>query len=545
MPISQNETLKGSIAQSDSLAGSINGRQSMSGVVIPRGVDGVSPEIEVTEIEGGNRLTIKDIGGTKTVDIMDGEKGDKGDTGSPGSKGDTGSPGKDGYTPVKGVDYFDGEDGAPGKNGVSPAVSVTTISGGHRVTIVDANGTKTFDVLDGEDGTMSFEDLTPAQKESLKGDDGYTPVKGVDYFDGKDGKDGYTPVKGKDYFDGKDGSDGSDGSDGVSATHSWNGTTLTITSASGTSSANLKGAKGDKGDSGDPGVSPSVSVDAIDGGHRVTVTDAIGTHIFDVLDGVDTVEPLIVTADQHFFTSHTAQEIVDAKNEGKMVILNAGIVFVDMVADNADDGTVAYVEFSKLMYYNGRPAIMKVTITGNVGVPTLSQIDAAAVGAAQSDHSHENLSINGTTYNGGSDVDFTSVIEAMISAATASNPSVQIKTGTYTGTGTYGSANKNTLDFGFKPLFIFVAKTSFAGTENTTTSKFNMKYAQMFATNGQGSVIVHTSWDDTYSSDTHMATSPFFNTLTWTTTGVSWYASNNQGVQLNQASQTYRYFAIG
>jgi hypothetical protein len=35
------------------------------------------------------------------------------------------------------------------------------------------------------------------------GKDGYTPVKGIDYFDGKDGKDGkdgYTPVKGTDYF---------------------------------------------------------------------------------------------------------------------------------------------------------------------------------------------------------------------------------------------------------------------------------------------------------------------------------------------------------
>lgn len=58
-----------------------------------------------------------------------------------------------------------------------------------------------------------------------------------------DGKDGYTPVKGKDYFD------GSAGNDGTSATHSWNGTVLTITSASGTSSADLKGEKGDKGDS--------------------------------------------------------------------------------------------------------------------------------------------------------------------------------------------------------------------------------------------------------------------------------------------------------
>lgn len=39
-----------------------------------------------------------------------------------------------------------------------------------------------------------------------RGKDGYTPVKGVDYFDGidgKDGKDGYTPIKGIDYFDGE------------------------------------------------------------------------------------------------------------------------------------------------------------------------------------------------------------------------------------------------------------------------------------------------------------------------------------------------------
>ena len=52
---------------------------------------------------------------------------------------------------------------------------------------------------------------------SLNGKDGYTPVKGKDYFDGEDGvdgKDGYTPIKGVDYFDGKDGVDGIDGKDG-------------------------------------------------------------------------------------------------------------------------------------------------------------------------------------------------------------------------------------------------------------------------------------------------------------------------------------------
>lgn len=50
---------------------------------------------------------------------------------------------------------------------------------------------------------------------AIKGDPGYTPRKGVDYFDGKDGQDGYTPVKGVDYFDGVDGKDGSNGKDGA------------------------------------------------------------------------------------------------------------------------------------------------------------------------------------------------------------------------------------------------------------------------------------------------------------------------------------------
>lgn len=40
------------------------------------------------------------------------------------------------------------------------------------------------------------------------GNDGYTPIKGVDYFDGADGKDGKTPVAGIDFPLPKDGADG-------------------------------------------------------------------------------------------------------------------------------------------------------------------------------------------------------------------------------------------------------------------------------------------------------------------------------------------------
>ena len=89
--------------------------------------------------------------------------------------------------------------------------------------------------------------------------DGYTPVKGVDYFDGEKGDKGdpftyedFTPeqlasLKGD---KGDKGDKGVDGKDGISATHQWNGTVLTVTSASGASSADLKGDKGEQGDIG-------------------------------------------------------------------------------------------------------------------------------------------------------------------------------------------------------------------------------------------------------------------------------------------------------
>ena len=104
-----------------------------------------------------------------------------------------GDPGK---TPQKGVDYFDGIDGI----GSPPD---------HKW-----DGTKIR--FRNPDGTWgSFVNLQG------KGEAGYTPKKGVDYFDGEDGK---TPEKGVDYKDGEDGKtpekgvdykDGEDGKPGV------------------------------------------------------------------------------------------------------------------------------------------------------------------------------------------------------------------------------------------------------------------------------------------------------------------------------------------
>ena len=46
----------------------------------------------------------------------------------------------------------EGSPGSAGKDGVSPTVFVSTITGGHRLTITDAGGTKTVDIMNGEDG---------------------------------------------------------------------------------------------------------------------------------------------------------------------------------------------------------------------------------------------------------------------------------------------------------------------------------------------------------------------------------------------------------
>ena len=99
---------------------------------------------------------IQGIQGERGEQGLKGDKGDKGDTGANGKDGADGKNGKDGYTPIKGFDYFDGKDGVDGVDGAdgySPTVSVGDISGGHRVTITDKDGEKTFDVMDGEGGS--------------------------------------------------------------------------------------------------------------------------------------------------------------------------------------------------------------------------------------------------------------------------------------------------------------------------------------------------------------------------------------------------------
>lgn len=45
-----------------------------------------------------------------------------------------------------------GKDGTNGNDGVSPVIVITAITGGHTITIKDASGTHSFNVMDGKDG---------------------------------------------------------------------------------------------------------------------------------------------------------------------------------------------------------------------------------------------------------------------------------------------------------------------------------------------------------------------------------------------------------
>lgn len=95
------------------------------------GSSGISPTINVTSITGGNKVEITDANGTKIFNVMH------------GTNGTNGADGKDGTN---------GLNGTNGVDGVSPTLSVAEITGGHRVSITDVNGTQTFDVMDGQDG---------------------------------------------------------------------------------------------------------------------------------------------------------------------------------------------------------------------------------------------------------------------------------------------------------------------------------------------------------------------------------------------------------
>lgn len=120
-----------------------------------------------------NTATASDVGKYLRATAVENGKVTGWQFSTPSGGGGGGGGGQDGFSPIvavtnitgghrvsitdaDGTKTFDVMDGAKGTDGVSPTVTVTNITGGHRVSITDATGTKTFDVMDGTGGSGGY-----------------------------------------------------------------------------------------------------------------------------------------------------------------------------------------------------------------------------------------------------------------------------------------------------------------------------------------------------------------------------------------------------
>lgn len=144
--------------------------------------------------------------------------------------------------------------------GYSPTIITRDITGGHEIVITDSRQSQTVKVMDGTNGTNGYSpailvrDITGGHQLVITD---YSGSKTVDVMDGDKGETGATGPQGK------------QGETGAT------------------------GATGPTGPSGADGVSPTVTVSAIIGGHRVTITDKNNSKTFDVMDGDSSINVVI------------------------------------------------------------------------------------------------------------------------------------------------------------------------------------------------------------------------------------------------------------
>ena len=201
-----------------------------------------------------------------------GVKGDKGDKGDTGEQGPQGPAGKDGYTPIKGVDYFDGEKGDIGPQGPQG--------------LQGEKGDKGNTGPKGDKGDpFTYADFTAEQLVGLKGEKGDT---------GEQGPQGVKGDKGDPGEQGPQGIQGEQGPQGV------------------------KGDKGDKGDTGEQGPQGEkgdTGANGKDGRDGLTTAISVNGTTYNHVDGTITIpnypnKTSELTNDSGFITSIPADTVV-------------------------------------------------------------------------------------------------------------------------------------------------------------------------------------------------------------------------------------------
>ena len=363
-----------------------------------------------------------------------------------GPKGEKGDPG---YTPVKGKDYDDGKDG------VTPDFKIGTVEtlpeGSNATASVTGTAEKpllNIGIPQGSKGDpFVYSDFTEEQLEALqgpKGDPGYTPKKGVDYFDGKNGDPGYTPVKGKDYNDGKDGVTPDFKIGTVETLPEGSNATASVTGTAEKPLLNIGIPQGSKGNPGAPGANATIN-------------------------GVNAL-------------SVVAQNGVKA----------------------TQDGTTLTIELEEELDPNWLTGVIPPE-KGGTGVTSLEELANM-------------LNIG-------------------------SSGGVQTATGTYQGTGIYDRANKNILKLPFSPKFLWIQATN-----NTTMVKFSQMGCYAFALNSsdyiQGGYFARTVRSGTGGGVTNDL-KPYSKFMDEERTEVRWYSETSADLQMNASGITYTWLAIG
>lgn len=274
-----------------------------------------------------------------------GDKGDKGDTGATGAAAGFGTPtisvsnttgtpsatvtttgpdtakvfsfqfsGIKGETGAQGPQGVQGPQGAPGQDGTSFTVlgiygSLQALQSAHPT----GQAGDAWSIGTAEDNTVyiwdtevsAWVDIGPIQ--GPQGPQGETGQQGPQGQQGEQGEQGIQGPKG-------DTGEAAGFGTPTAAVDNTSGTPAVTVQASGPDTAKvfsfsftgLKGATGEQGPQGQTGpqgnpgadgadgadgFSPTVSVTEISGGHQVTITDASGPHVFNVMDGVDGETP--------------------------------------------------------------------------------------------------------------------------------------------------------------------------------------------------------------------------------------------------------------
>lgn len=121
-----------------------------------------------------------------------------------------------------------------------------------------------------------------------------------------------------------------------------------------------------------------------------------------------------------------------------------------------------------------------------------------------------------------------------LSALATAMGATRCATGTYTGTGTYGATNPNSLTFDFVPKVLFIVASTPGG--STTGSNIAVLFPLGYTSSYRNYSYFYTG------STTVNATTGTYAKLSGTT--VSWYNESTAGLQQNE-SKTYYYYAIG